>query len=175
MAARRDTPLSSLVLGAAAGAVGTGAMDLFMYVRYKRSGGQQSLGEWELSSGLDSWEEAPAPAQVGRRLVEGLLQRDLPGSAAAPTNTVVHWGYGIAWGALFGLVTDSVSSGRSLLGIALGPTVWASGYITFPLLKLYKPIWEYDLATLAKDLSAHAVYGAGTWVAFSLLNAGNDR
>lgn len=175
MESKRDTPLGSLVLGAVAGAVGTGGMDLFMYVRYKRSGGEQGFREWELSSGLDTWEEAPAPAQVGKRLVEGLLQRELPPSAAAPTTTVVHWGYGIGWGALYGLVAASVSSGRSLLGIALGPTVWASGYITLPLLKLYKPIWEYDFATLAKDLSAHAVYGAGTAFAFSLLNGGNDR
>jgi hypothetical protein len=33
---------------------------------------------------------------------------------------------------------------------------------------LYKPIWEYDPGTLAKDLSAHVVYGLGTSVAFYL-------
>jgi hypothetical protein len=28
------------------------------------------------------------------------------------------------------------------LGVLLGPTVWASGYIALPLAGLYKPIWE---------------------------------
>jgi hypothetical protein len=33
--------------------------------------------------------------------------------------------------------------------------------------KIYQPIWDYDAKTLAKDLSAHLVYGitAGTVVA----------
>jgi hypothetical protein len=29
-----------------------------------------------------------------------------------------------------------------------------------PLAKVYQPIWKYDTRTLAKDLSAHVVYGA---------------
>ena len=33
---------------------------------------------------------------------------------------------------------------------------------------IYKPIWEYDAKTLAKDLSAHLAYGAGTGSAFWL-------
>jgi hypothetical protein len=32
--------------------------------------------------------------------------------------------------------------------------------------RLYKPIWEYDLPTLWKDLSAHLVYGLGTAATF---------
>jgi hypothetical protein len=42
-----------------------------------------------------------------------------------------------------------------------------------PLVKLYKPIWEYDRTTLAKDLSAHLVYGIGTAAAFRLLDPGS--
>ena len=39
-----------------------------------------------------------------------------------------------------------------------------------PAAKLYKPIWEYDLPTLGKDLSAHLVYGLSTAAAFKLLS-----
>jgi hypothetical protein len=35
------------------------------------------------------------------------------------------------------------------------------------VLGVYKPIWKYDLETLAKDLSAHLVFGTAT--AFRLL------
>ena len=38
-----------------------------------------------------------------------------------------------------------------------------------PLLGVYKPIWEYDLETLRKDLSAHLVFGTATAAAFCLL------
>jgi hypothetical protein len=47
--------------------------------------------------------------------------------------------------------------------------VFLSGYVVLPLAKLYKPIWEYDAQTLAKDLSAHLAYGMVTAEAFRAL------
>jgi hypothetical protein len=35
---------------------------------------------------------------------------------------------------------------------------------------LYEPIWKYDRKTLAKDLTAHLVYGLGTATALRLLS-----
>ena len=54
-------------------------------------------------------------------------------------------------------------------GLPFGATVWASGYVVFPLLGVYEPIWKYDLKTLWKDLSAHLVFGTATAAAFALL------
>jgi hypothetical protein len=42
--------------------------------------------------------------------------------------------------------------------------------VTLPILKLYKPIWEYDAKTLGDDLSAHLVYGLATAAAFRALS-----
>jgi hypothetical protein len=39
-----------------------------------------------------------------------------------------------------------------------------------PLAKVYKPIWEYDRATLAKDYSAHVVFGVATATTYQLLS-----
>jgi hypothetical protein len=72
------TPLGAVGRGLAAGAVGTLAMDLLLYARYRRGGGKQHLFAWEFSSGLSSWDEAPVPGQVGKRLFEGLFQKKLP-------------------------------------------------------------------------------------------------
>src|SRR5919204_7043414 len=91
------TPMGALVRGLLAGAAGTAAMDAVWYARYRRGGGTSSFPEWETAAGLDSWEGAPAPAQVGRRVVEGLLQRRLKPEAARLMTNLVHWGYGIAW------------------------------------------------------------------------------
>jgi hypothetical protein len=165
------TPFGAVARGVVAGAAGTVAMDLLLYRRYQSGGGAQSFVEWEFSSGLDNWEDAAAPAQVGRRLFEGLLQRELPPQQARLTNNVMHWAYGIAWGAQYGLVAGSARVPRVRYGLVLGPAVWMSGYVVLPLAKLYKPAWEYDATALAKDLSGHVVYGLGTATAFRLLAA----
>jgi hypothetical protein len=66
------TPLGAIGRGLAAGAVGSLAMDVLWYARYRRGGGQMHFFAWEFSSGPSSWEEAPVPGQVGKRLFEGL-------------------------------------------------------------------------------------------------------
>jgi hypothetical protein len=169
MARSRLTPLGALARGLVAGAVGTAAMDLAQFARYKRGGGQERPLAWEFSAGLKDWEQAPAPAQIGKRIVEGVFQRQLSPERARLTSNLTHWGYGIAWGGLFGLVESSLRSRKICHGLALGATVWTASYIVLPLAKLYRPIWEYDPKVLATDLGDHLVYGLGTASAGRLL------
>jgi hypothetical protein len=164
------TPLGAIARGFLAGGVGTAAMDLLLFWRYKRFGGEDSLPAWEFSSEITDWEAAPAPAQIGRRLVEGVFQVQLPSERAAVVNNVTHWAYGMFGGVQYAIVAGSLASRRVLWGIPFGATVWTTSYIVLPLAHLYKPIWEYDLPTLAQDLSAHLVYGLTTAVAFELLS-----
>jgi hypothetical protein len=165
------TPLGTIVPGLAAGALGTLAMDLLWFARYQREGGNSTFTAWEFSSDVHSWDEAPAPAQVGKRLVEGLFGRELPAQRAALVNNITHWAYGMLAAAQYAIVAGSLSTPRIRHGLLFGATVWAVGYAVLPAAKLYKPIWEYDRQTLAKDLSAHLVYGLGTATAFRLLSA----
>ena len=163
------TPLGALVRGIVSGAVGTLAMDLVLYLRYRRGGGEQRFAQWEFSSGLESWDQAPAPAQVGKRLLEGFLQREVPADRAALVDNVMHWAYGLGWAAQYGIVAGCLPTPRVRYGLAFGSIVWLTDYAVLPLAKLYKPIWEYDGETLAKDLSAHWVYGLGAAATFRLL------
>ena len=163
------TPLGAIGRGLAAGAVGTAAMDVLWFWRYQRDGGEGSFLAWELSSGLCSWDQAPAPAQIGKRLVEGVFQREVPAQRAALVNNITHWGYGMLGGAQYGVLAGSLAAPRIVYGIPFGATVWATGYAVLPLAKLYKPIWEYDRRTLARDLSAHLVYGLTTAIALDAL------
>jgi hypothetical protein len=142
-------------------------MDLLWFYRYKRGGGKSSFVDWEFSAGLDDWSKAPAPAQVGKRLFEALFQQELSPRWVALTNNVMHWMYGLGWGALYGIVAGSVWPPRVRSGLLFGTVVWTADYIVLPLAKVYKPMWEYDVPTLAKDLSAHLVYGVGTSLAFN--------
>jgi len=165
------TPLGALLRGATAGAVGTAAMDLLLYSRYRLGGGEQSLLAWELGAGSSDWDGAPAPALVGKRVVEGLFKVELSPRWARVTNNLTHWGYGKLWGAQYGIVAGSAAVPHAWYGLALGSLAFGTGYVVLPLAKLYKPIWEYDGKTLAKDYSAHLVYGLTTGVAFRLLAA----
>lgn len=164
------TPLGTLTRGLAAGAFGTAAMDALLFLRYRRSGGTTSFAKWEFSSGLTSWDEAPAPAQVGRRLVEGLFGIRLDKKRVPLVNNLTHWAFGILNGAEYGLIAGSLEAPHVCYGLPFGAAVWTSGYIVLPAAGLYEPIWKYDRDTLAKDLSAHVVYGLTTASAMQALS-----
>jgi hypothetical protein len=163
------TPIGAVTGGLVASAVGTLAMDLVFFARYRSSGGKSSFRDWEFSSTVESWEEAPAPAQVGKRLVEGLFRLELPDERAALVNNIMHWGYGMLGGVQYGIVAGSLSVPRIRYGLLLGAGVWTAGYVILPVAQLYQPIWEYDRRTLGKDLSAHLVYGLSTAAVFHRL------
>jgi hypothetical protein len=165
------TPVGAVVRGLIAGAAGTLAMDLVLFARYRRGGGESGFREWEFSADVRSWEQAPAPAQVGKRIFEGLFQRELPDERAPLVNNITHWGYGILAGAQYGLVAGSLRAPRIWYGPPFGASVWATSYVVLPAAKLYKPIWEYDRRTLARDLSAHLVFGLATAAVFTGLSA----
>jgi hypothetical protein len=168
-ASARPTAVGAVVLGAAAGVVGTLAFDLWLYLQYRRGGGREPFPDWEFSADVTGWESAPAPAQVGRRLVDGLFQTRTPDSRAALVNNVAHWAYGLSGATAYGLLAGSLRRPRAGHGLLLGVGMWLSGYVILPPMHLYKPITEYDAATLGKDLAAHLVYGTTTGATYALL------
>ncbi len=161
---------TALGRGVVAGTVGTGAMDALLFLRYRQHGGTSDVLAWELSRGLNNWESAPVPAKVGKLLYETLLRRELPPSKAALTSNLMHWSYGLQWGALFGL---SIGRGKARWwqGLLLGALVWLASYVSMPIAGFYKPIWSYDLTILWDDLSAHLLYGFGVAAACRLTGA----
>ena len=94
-------------------------MDALLFARYRKGGGDSGFAPWEFSSGMSDWEQAPAPALVGKRLVEGLFERQLPAQRAALVNNITHWAYGILGGVQYGVVAESLRSQRVLYGAAV--------------------------------------------------------
>jgi hypothetical protein len=158
-----------LAVGAVAGAVGTAAMDLVLYLRYRREGGTDPAWQWEWAEGVTTWKDASAPGQVGQKVERAVTGHPPPNAWARPTTNVVHWATGIGWGLQYGALASRSHRHPWIRALALGPVAWLSGYAVLPLAKVYKPIWKYDAQTLGKDLSAHIVYGAATSVAFAAL------
>jgi uncharacterized membrane protein YagU involved in acid resistance len=169
MGKKSMTPLAAVVAGALAGAVGTVCMDGVRYARYRRAGGTDIALAWEFPP-VKTWEQAPDPGQVAKRVIEGFTQRDLPDRWAVLTSTVMHWAFGSAAGAGYGVVAGSLRRPRPVYGLPFGASVWLNGYLVLPEGGLYKPIWEYDVKTLADDLTAHLAYGTGTAAAFWALS-----
>jgi hypothetical protein len=169
--ARRRPPVRRVVLGALAGVAGTLAMDRVWYLRARRDGSDAGFIEWEVVRDLDSWDDAPAPGQMGRKLVAAVA-RDPPVQQAAAISNAMHWIYGTSWAAGYAL---AFPRRPWWAGPALGATLWASDYVTLPLAGVYEPIWKYDAATLAKDLSAHLVFGTTTDITLRALRAETAR
>ena len=165
------SPFGAVLRGAVAGAGGTIAMDLIWFQRNRREGNRDRFVAWESSANVQGWDEAGAPAQVGKRFVEGFLGRKLPDDKARITDVVMHWGTGIAWGAVFGVVAGSLRSTRMRHGVLFAPAVWAAPYLLLARTGIYKPMSEYDAQTLWKDFTAHLVYGAGLGWTFRLLSS----
>jgi hypothetical protein len=161
--------LGSMARGVAAAALGTLAMDVSLYRRYRHEGGDAAFLGWESSEGVTSWEDAPGPALVGKLLAGRVLRREVSPRYARLINNVTHWGYGLAAGAGYGLVARSRPRPHVWLGLPFGAAVWASGYAVLPQLGVYEPIWKYDLKTLGKDLGAHLVFGTATAAAYKEL------
>jgi hypothetical protein len=159
----------NLGAGLLAGAIGTAAMDLLLYARYRRDGGKHTLWRWEFAGGVMSWDDASAPGQLGRKALTLATGHDPPDDWARATTNIVHWATGVAWGAQYGALAATTARHPWARALALGPVVWLSGYVILPLAKVYKPIWAYDARTLRQDLSAHLVYGTVAGVAFAAL------
>ena len=106
------TPVGAVARGIVAGTVGTAAMDTLLFARYRRGGGADGAYEWESSAGVTDWERAPAPAHVGKRLVEGLFGVQLQPSRARLVNNATHWAYGVLNGAVYGILAESLPKRR---------------------------------------------------------------
>jgi hypothetical protein len=169
MGRAQTTPVGAVVKGGLAGIAGTLAMDLAIWADYRRGGGSDPFLAWETSAGLESYDAAPAPAQVGRRIVEGYLQEELPPTTARLVNNAMHLLTGTQWGVVHWILAGTSGRTGPLSGARTGLMAWLSSYAVLTPAGLYEPIWTYPPPVLAKDAAAHLVYGLTTAAAFKLL------
>lgn len=166
-------PFTRVARGALAGVAGTLAMDLLWWSRYRRGGGEDGFTDWEFATATTSFEEASAPARAGQRAA-ALVGVDLPDHTAGMTTNVVHWLTGVGYGVVHALLHDGSSDHPLRNGVATGVGAFASSYAAMGAMGLYAPLWEYDAQTLAKDLSAHLLFGTTVGLAHAALSHGSD-
>ena len=162
------SPLGALARGVAAGIAGTAALTAAQTGVAIRRG--SSLGEAVAPDPPESWEDAPAPGQVGERFLRVLFRRSPSTGNANVVTNVVHWAYGAGWGGLYGIVQGSVGAGTVAAGTGFSAAVLGGAYTVLPAMRIYDKPWEYSPSTLAQDAGYHLVYGLTVAGAYRLLD-----
>jgi len=151
MDSNANSLLGGLARGVAAGAVGTAVMTGAQLAYYKA---------------MDV-EPSTTPAEVAKRVISGVLQREVSEDKTSTLNNAMHWLYGTGWGALFGLAAAGREPG---LGVGFALTVWGASQVELPAMGLAPPIWESDPKSLAPDVGFHVVYGVAVATAYKALS-----
>lgn len=150
----RPSPLGAVVRGLVAGAAGTAAMTAAQTAVAKRRGSEPST----------------TPAEVGKRIVEGVLQRGPVRDDQIPLlNAAMHWAYGTSWGAVYGLAQGTRRARVTRGGPAFGTFVWGASLVELPAMKLAPPVWKSPPAGLAEEVGYHVVYGLAVALTYAAL------
>jgi hypothetical protein len=166
---RRISPLAAFAAGALAGAIGSLAQDMF-FAATARLTPRPPKGAFQ----------PPEPEQVNetatqtiaRRAVDGLAKRGSLRNKQAAGN-LVHYGFGSAWGALYGLLAGSSRAFTTPLGaLGFGVGVWVvSEDVMLPVFRVSAWPTAYPVRTHVYAITAHLVYGAAVWGAFQAIRA----
>ena len=107
-----------------------------------------------------------APADAAGKVL-GI--KEFTGEAARSRfSNLVHWGYGTGWGVTRGLLR-AVGLGPATATAAHLGAVWGSEQVMLPALAVAPPITLWGREEIAIDGFHHAVYVAGTALAYELL------
>jgi hypothetical protein len=158
---RRKTPVRALIEGIVAGAVGAGVQSLFLRAtaRVAPKPPRRAFAPPEPEQASEN-----ALETVARRLVEDLAQRGpLDARDKARLGEAVHYGFGAAWGGLYGLLRASYPRLWRPSGVAaFSVGVWVAGdNVILPAFRLAAWPHHYPLRSHGYALAAHLAYGAG--------------
>jgi hypothetical protein len=166
------TPLAAILKGALAGAAGTAAMTAHQKLRRRSSEHDAESEEGATHSAdeqADPWESAPAPAQVGKRLIEAASGRSVSPRAIPALTQVMHWSYGSLWGSMYAIGRESVRARAPLLGPFFGLGVWVASYTQLVAVGIYQPPWMYSAGAVLDEIGYHVTYGTTVAVTYSEL------
>lgn len=166
------TPLSAVARGVAAGIAGTGLMTAWQLLSARLQSSAEEQSAEADQSGDDPWESASAPAKVAKRISEGVLDQPVSADRIPLLTNAMHWGYGTAWGALYGIAAGGRSASGPKAGLAFGTIVWLASYAQLVPMGLYEPPWKYAPKDIGMELSYHLVYGFGVAGAYAVLSRG---
>lgn len=145
-----ETASASVGKGMLAGLAGTAAMTISSSAEARLRGRGAST----------------APAHAAGAVL-GVQPRDPSGEQRF--NTLVHWGYGISWGAVRGLLGAAGLHGPAAAAAHL-TAVWAGEQVVLPATDSSPPAWRWGAKEIGVDLLHHLVYAAVTGAVYDRLD-----
>ena len=108
-----------------------------------------------------------APADVTAKVLG--IERISDEAAKARFSNLVHWGYGMAWGVVHGLLRCAALPPAKATAAHL-VAVWGSEAAMLPALDVAPPFWTWPAEEVAIDVGHHVVYATATGLAYRLLS-----
>jgi putative membrane protein len=174
---RRQRVINGTLAGLVAGIVGSWAANQFHSLWSALRGEEQYPEIKELSARGGRPDSAAAKEQasatgkasddatvkVASKLSESVLGRTLHESHKHPAGVAVHYGFGAAFGALYGAAAEVLPSTTVVYGVGFGIAIWAIAVeLALPMLDLAEPPWRYPIRMHAYSSISHCVYGVVT-------------
>jgi uncharacterized membrane protein YagU involved in acid resistance len=164
---RELSPLVSISSGLIAGAIGSASQTLFFQI-------SSAIKPAKPKNAFNPPEEKQKSEQetetVARRIVENFSQHGpIKNDQKKTLGVFVHFAFGAAWGAVFGLAAESFPEPvLSVTGASVfGGAVWMlSDNVLLPAVKLAGTPQKYPAKNHAYALAAHLVYGLSVWAAY---------
>ncbi|MDQ6663963.1 MAG: DUF1440 domain-containing protein [Acidobacteriota bacterium] len=128
----------------------------------KLAGGGESQGE-------------DSTVKTASAISEGVAQHKLTPEQKKVAGPAVHFGFGGAVGAAYGVAAELLPEVTTGYGIPFGTAVWLGAHVVMvPALGLSKPVTESTIPNEATELVAHFIYGGVTelcrqWLRKSIL------
>jgi putative membrane protein len=152
---RRPNYAKGALAGIAGGLVASFAMNQFQGVLAKamphqRNGSRRSNKE-------------PATVKIAETLSRRVFDHELAPKERARAGNAVHYAFGAATGALYGVLAEAKATSRLGFGTLFGSVLWfVADEIVVPRLGLSGPASDYTASTHASSWASHLVYGITT-------------
>jgi len=164
-----QSPLAVIVKGALAGAAGTAVMGAFM----------QRAPQLLEGVGIRLPAERPGPTApdspneaLAERVAKGVAKQRLTPEAKETAGQAVHWTYGAAWGAFFGVMQSTLRLPHLIHGTIFGVLVGVVADTLLPAMRLQRDPRTNPAPTNVMHLAAHIVFGCTTAIVYGFLNFG---
>lgn len=142
--------------GIAGGLIASYAMNQFQAALAKTAPQAQPAGQQAASP-------EPLAVKVANAVSHKILDRDLSSSEKDVAGEAVHYAFGAAAGAIYGVVAEAAKAPRFGFGALFGSVLWFLGdEVAAPQLGLSKPASAYPASVHASAWASHLVYGITT-------------
>src|SRR4029079_9595452 len=109
------------------------------------------------------------------KVAEDVLETPVDEETKATAGQAIHWGYGSAWGAFYGLVQGSVHLPAALAGAVFGALVSGAALTLVPAMRLTPPPDKQPPHKQAMMFGINLLYGLVTALTFQALSGGHHQ